>query len=350
MRILIIYPGHAVSTREVSQGYETALRELGHEVSAYNYHDRLAFYDSALDFFEQTNPQFERQPGDVMVLSSEPVAIQAIDFVPDVVLVVCGLSLHKRAYDLLHSLGLPIFLLLTESPYADEVQAELIRHGHITGVLTNDRNSLGPLHELTAVPICYLPHSYDPTRHYPHKVGPEYHSDLYFFGTIWPERKELIQVLEAIQNGHAFNLGGIPPNNEEWTSGLQPNKELIKGYSGTRIALNHHRTVMDNDGDEVSHIPPGAAWSLGPRAYEIAACGAFQICDDSRPELGQVFGDSVPTYRDADSLRELVIYYLDHDDEREQKAADAFIRVQQCSFENRAQHILIPFMEEIKYG
>src|SRR4030065_2583401 len=96
---------------------------------------------------------------------------------------------------------------------------------------------------------------------------------------------------------------------------LVDNAELIKYYCGTKIALNHHRTIVGKDsrGEEL-HIDQ--AYSLGPRAYEIAACGAFQLCDDTRPELQEVFGDSVATYRDGGDLRDKIAYYLSHDDER----------------------------------
>jgi spore maturation protein CgeB len=48
----------------------------------------------------------------------------------------------------------------------------------------------------------------------------------------------------------------------------------------------------------------------------------FQIVDD-RPGVSQWFtvGEHLVTYRDLDHLRELVRYYLDHDDERQRIAA-----------------------------
>jgi spore maturation protein CgeB len=100
----------------------------------------------------------------------------------------------------------------------------------------------------------------------------------------------------------------------------------------------------------VRHIEPDEVYSLGPRAYEIAACGAFQVCDGTRPELGDVFNGHVPIYRDGAELLELVKYYLGHDKEREQKAAAAREAVQGCSFDDRATDIVLPFLKEITHG
>jgi spore maturation protein CgeB len=109
--------------------------------------------------------------------------------------------------------------------------------------------------------------------------------------------------------------------------------------------LNHHRTFVGVDGVEI-HIAPGTAWSIGPRAFEIAACGAFQLCDDTRPELAEVFGDTVATYSSAEDLRNQIGYYLAHDDEREEMAWRSYCRVQGCTFEARAREIVIPVLEE----
>ena len=350
MRILLAYPGHSHSTIDVASGYVSALRQLGHEVSTFDYHNRIAFYDAALTYWAEQNPDFKRGSADALVLASEPIAIEAIDFVPDVVLIVCGLSLHRRAFELLHRLALPMVLLLTESPYADAVQTEVIKKGHITAVLTNDKASVLPLREATGQRVEYLPHSYDPARHYPQQVSDEYRSDVYFFGTWWPERRAMFTRLLGSQDGRRFNLGGVTPISGE-VPALLSNEELARHYAGTKVAINHHRTIRGNDpaGHEL-HISTGDAWSLGPRAFEIAACGAFQLCDGTRPELREVFGDTVAIYRNGRDLVNQVNYFLLHEAERVAMAEAALNCVRPCSFEQRAQNIVIPLLEEVANG
>jgi spore maturation protein CgeB len=42
---------------------------------------------------------------------------------------------------------------------------------------------------------------------------------------------------------------------------------------------------------------------------------------DYRAEVAEIFGDAVPTFTTPAELQDLVLYYLEHDDERQEKAA-----------------------------
>lgn len=349
MRILLCYPGNAFSTVDVAIGYENALKIIGIPMDIYDYNNRLAFYDVALKAWEGKS-DYRMKAGDLQALAGEALAIQALDFVPDAVVVVSGLALHPRAYELLYKLNVPLFLILTECPYIDSEQVNLVKQSFAAGVFVNDRSSVETIGKNANVPTCYLPHSYDPERHYPMLVGPEYGSDVYFYGTMWPERIEMVQPLMAHRNGWNMKINGAEFNGKPLVN--IPNEELIKNYSGTKIAINHHRTIVRVKDRKVEHIPAyGQAWSIGPRAYEIAAAGAFQLCDDTRPELNEVFGESVPTYTDGADLLDKVGYFLAHGTERQELAREAHVRVQSCSFEERAKTILLPFIEEVvKHG
>jgi len=283
---------------------------MGHHVRAFNYHNQLAFYSEAIRHWLKVNPKFELADPDqaVLLLSSEQVAIEAIDTVPDVVLIICGFALHQRAYDLLDSLCLPAALILTESPFLDEEQINIIRQGHIRLVFTNNKESVLALREATGTPVEYLPHSFDPTRHYEHDVNGDYRNDVFFFGTMWPERRRMLYPLKR------------------WARRWRSDWRVSIGGVGQEVHL--------------------AGWSLGPRAYEIAACGAFQLSDE-RPELREIFGDAVATYVDGADLRRKVDYYLTHEGEREEMALEALDLVQSCSFEDRAEQILLPTIKEV---
>ncbi len=350
LRLLIIYPGHSHNTYDVAYGYEWALRAAGHTVRAFNYHTQLAFYDRAIHWWTENNPhhQIENPTEAVLLLASEQSVLEAVEMVPHAVIVVNGFALHRRAYDLIHQLCLPVILLLTESPYLDPEQARIAIQGHASLVLTNDLSSVESL-ATTGVRIEYLPHSYSQRVHYPQQVNGKYTSDLFFFGTMWPERKRLLDPLNAwVRRWHKewnFALGGTPMMTGRNAAGLVDNDELARYYCGTKIALNHHRSIRSVELGRETHIV--GAHSLGPRAFEIAACGAFQLCDDSRPELAEVFGDSVATYHDAADLRRKAAYYLTHDDERQAMAEASYKRVQLCSFEQRAKGIVIPAIQEV---
>lgn len=350
MRILLVYPGPVYSTYDVAAGYERGLREAGHEVYPYQHHGWLRFYDVAIGRYREHDPERALPLDAPHVIAAEHVAIEAVDVVPDVVLTV-SMGLHRRGYDLLARLGLPVALLLTESPYEDGLQAMALAKGHVDLAFTNERTSQARLERETGVPVVYLPHAYDPERHKPRIVGEEYQTSVFFWGTLWPQRAKLIDSLRGIRD---TKLGGIWPyatNEAEATMqafSVIDNKDMPLWYSGADIALNHHRQFCTvDDGGEV-YLERGQAESLGPRAYEIAACGAFQLCDDTRAELGDVFGDSVATYADADDLRVKVEYYLEHDRERQEMAQESRERVRGCTFADRAREIVAPALESIR--
>lgn len=351
MRILLIYPGHSHSTIDVAVGYDQALRSLGHDVRTFNYHLRLGFYLKALEYWAGVNDDFTRRDGDFAVLASESVIIEAVDFVPDIVLIICGIALHRRAFELFDRLCLPKVLLLTESPYSDEDQIQIAKLGKVSATLTNDRASVKRLKKAIGGRVEYLPHSYNPGRHFARgRPDGKYASDVFFFGTMWPERQKLFDVLLKNPNGYKMNIGGVVPIRQGEVKGFMDNAELAWYYAGTKIALNHNRTVKGKGDRKPVHIKRREAWSLGPRAFEIAACQTFQLCDGKRPELKAIFGKTVPTYRSARDLRKKVNYYLKHDDERLQMAVASSERVADCTFKNRASDILVPLMMEVKNG
>lgn len=347
MKILLAHPGNAFSTIDVSTGYENALK-FDHAVDVFDYNQRLLFYDTALDAWEKLTT-YKRSGGDIQAMAGEALVLQALDFVPDAVIVVSGMAYHPRAFDMLYRLDVPLFLMLTECPYIDQEQINLVKASHTRGVFANDLLSVRRIWEGSGVDTCYLPHSYDPTRHHTREVGEEYQSDVYFYGTLWPERVEMLKPLIDHPNGWNVKIGGAKFGSEKMEH--LSNDELALHYCGAKIAINHHRTVIRVKDEVLQHIPSyGSAYSIGPRAYEIAACGAFQLCDDTRPELRDVFGDSVATYTDKIDLLDKIGYYLAHDQERRDMAWAAHDKVKSCSFRNRADEIVIPFIEEVLNG
>jgi spore maturation protein CgeB len=350
VRILITAPGPTYSTFDVFAGYTKALRALGHEVYTFDHHKWLRFYDITLGQWQLLKPELELPMDAARVIAAEHVVIEAVDRVPDAVLIVTAMGMHRRGFELLDRLCLPTAVLLTESPYEDRVQAQVMRKGGIDLAFTNERTSAPRLRAETGIETVYLPHAYDPERHKPRIVDTEYKSDVFFWGTLWPKRKALLEALSGLPR---TKLGGIWPyakDREEADANIDnviANEDMPLWYSGTKIALNHHREFCTVADDAERYLDRGEAESLGPRAYEIAACGAFQLCDDTRAELGDIFGDSVATYADADDLLDKVRYYLEHDRERHAMAQEARRRVQRCTFEARAESIVVPALEQI---
>jgi spore maturation protein CgeB len=306
MRVLIAYPGPTHSTYDVATGYDIALQKLGLVVDRFPYHNYLNFYTKSFEHWADTHDDYEFVMADVTRFASKHLVEAAVRFVPRVVLIVAGGLLHREAHDMIDRLGIPMVLLLTESPYLDEFQVEVMKKGHLAATTTNERRSVEWLRERApGQRVVYLPHSYNPDVHRPMSVNGDRQSDVFFHGTLWPERKELLDSIADLPYG--VLVSGYTIDTENKHKHIVDNAEMAKWYSGAKVCLNHHRRFTNGYDPDITD---DQAESVGPRTYEIAACRAFQLCDDTRAELGDIFGDSVPTYSNPGDLREKIAHYL----------------------------------------
>lgn len=347
-KVLLVYSGHLVSTFDVGRGWERALRLMGHDVRPFNYHDRIQFYNLAGEAWQQATGR-RMEMHHLIRLASEGAIAEAIEYRPDVIIIISGLVLDRVLFTVFNALSLPIALILTESPYSDAAQTVLMPY--CQRVFTNDLSSLGRLQRFNKA-TTYLPHSYDPWLHYPQDVSGEYRHDVFFFGTLYPERKQMLQSVNwrgidaciagthILDNGEVRVVKATRRGLKHW----QPNAELAKHYAGSKISLSWHRTTADYfRGTVIGHD----AYSLGPRAFEIPACGGFMLSDPSRPELTDVYGDTVPTFDSPQALIQQVRYWLAHEDERKGLAAAQRARVMPCSFRERGEAILWPVVSDL---
>jgi spore maturation protein CgeB len=341
-KLLLVGSGSPYSTFDVEQGYLKALRGLGHDVGYYALDKRIVFaegYHEAL-WRRLGKPQEGKPtPGDTLYVAGEEILQRAAYYKVDWVIVVAGRLLHPNVWHALRNVGIKTCLIGTENPYDDPFYAEL---APLVNVLTvNERSSVAPLQAASlATRVAYLRHAYDPERHHPgaEAAGVPAH-DVVFVGSDFPER---VRTLAAVDwSGVDLALYG------NWRAtrsrkvkahvrgGIQANVTTAALYRKAKIGLNLYRSGQGWGRD----TPPVArADSLNPRALELAACGAFQI-SDYRPEVAEVFGDAVPTFRTPGELQELVRYYLAHADERQALAARLPGLVAGQTYESRARQL-----------
>jgi glycosyltransferase involved in cell wall biosynthesis len=184
-------------------------------------------------------------------------------------------------------------------------------------VVANDFYHAIQWRELGAKRVEALPISaVDPDFHRPHDLTDEeraaYTCDVGVVGTFVPNKLygERIAALEALRD---FDLGiwsvhEVPPSLRPFYRGSSLGKTMLKITQAARIVVNTHGDFMRYGGNM--------------RLFEVCGVGAFQITDD-RPGVKDWFtaGEHLVIYRDLDHLRELVAYYLAHDDERQRIAA-----------------------------
>lgn len=104
-----------------------------------------------------------------------------------------------------------------------------------------------------------------------------------------------------------------------WEKTLQPdilkgnfieNNDLYRYYASADIVLNDHRDDMSYYG------------FVSNRIYDVSASGGF-VLTDYLPEIVEVYGDSIATYKDYYDFKEKLEYYLAHPDERKAMAQKA---------------------------
>ena len=337
MRVYVVHPGANFATSDVYTGLVAGLCACGVEIHEGRIDTILNFYDTAvragvatgaMDAAKFTPGLFNKQR-----LASAHITQSILDVWPDLVLVVSGHNYHTRDVQLLRKVGLKVVLLCTESPYF--IDLELILAQIYGTVFTNERACL-PRFRAVTPRAWYLPHAWNEQTHRPGAPDPAKACDAFFVGSWFEERRALLlgdawDGINLVWKGH--DLSDFPDS-------IVPNDEAAVWYRSAAISLNMHRTTTSNGTGQ--HIRPGEAESLNPRAYEIAACGGFQLMDDSRAERLEIFGDTMPTYKagDAADLTKQIRWWRDKPDYRAEWAHAQHQAILPHTWTARAKQIL----------
>lgn len=324
MRILFVWSAAEFSIFDVAHGYRNALHDLGHHVRDYHLYNRMRYHAAALGTAKEgAGKELAEDAGLVSRCATENVVVEALYHEAELVVVASGLSFHPNGLWLLRRAGIPVATIMTESPYDDEKQLEFAAVYPEMAVFTHDAYSAREYGWDLLEP------AYDPTIHTP--TPPDGECDVLFVGTGWEERQRLLEAVDW--TGIDLHLEGfwlgIEPDSllfPFYRGGCVDNKDLPAKYAGAKICLNMHRSSPN-------------AESMNPRAYELAACGAFQL-SDHRARLVELFGGSVPTFEGSRDLEDKIRYYLSHSEDRIEKAELARSRVQGETFEARAKHLI----------
>lgn len=331
LRVSLIWSSADWSLVDVARGYHNALLRAGHDVRKFPLNEWIKFMGGTLDAW-RAEQEPDAHGGDIekhiatLQLAAEKSVIDAVRHDADLVVIISGMGYHPDALYLLHKLGFKVVLICTESPYNDEQQQYLA--DWVDLVTVNDMTSLERIKHPN---LHYLPHAYDPNVHYPREVGPEYLSDVFFVGTGFTERKELFEAvdwtgIDLKLYGYWLTTSDASPLNRYITATTLKNDEAVSWYCGTKVAPNLHRDAK--------------GYSCNPRVFELAACGAHQLVDNRRPEVRELFGDTVcyfnGPYDFEDSIREC----LADPEHRRQRSAGALERVQGHTFDARVEQLL----------
>ena len=244
----------------------------------------------------------------------------------DAVVVVSAIHLTADVIARLRAVGRKVYIVFTESPYdhAHEIAIAAI----VDGGWTHERAMVGAFQAVNPA-IGYLPHGWHPERH---RAGDGDASvpahDVVFVGSGFPERVTFLNAIDWT----GIDLGlygiwegfGLKESVESCIkSGPVDNATAADLYRRAKIGLNLYRRT----------VHPVA--SLNPRAYELAACGAFSI-SEARAESRERFGDLVPTFTTPAEAEALIRRWLSADAERAAVCAALPATVADASWASRA--------------
>ena len=334
MRILLVHPGPAWSTADVWSGLRAALVQAGCAVDDYRLDTHLALASEWLQFgYERArmrNPDVE-QPNyaDLLYHAGQGILAAALRAPVDAVLVVSAQFLHPDWLVLLQRAGVPVGVLLTESPYDDEQQAAILPW--VTHAWTFEPASLPFLREANPR-VSRVSPAYDPRIHHPGPPAPDTpRHDVLLVGTGWPERVRLLEAIDWTGVDLALYGNWDVPDDSPLAPAVHPgpipNDQAADLYRAARINLNVYRAT------------DRPAVALNPRAVELAACGAFTISSD-RQEVRDTFGAYVPCFRTAEELELLIRFWLPLEEQRRAIAARLPQRVTGRTFTAMASEIL----------
>ncbi len=354
MRVLVVSPVPTYATWDVFEGHVQGLRAIeGVEVARMNYSNTWNMFADFKEFMEVTG-RVEYNTVDHTLLAGDRVVMAAIVQEVDLVHFVAPMHISPVTLRVLNKYaGVKTSAFFTECPYDDSWVLKLAEVFDYCFVC--DKTSVIPFKERNPN-THYVGHAYNPEKH--QKNGKEdKDSDVVFIGTNFPSRVTFLEKVDW--DGIDLRLHGLmrlgQSSLQSYVKGKVaiPNDVALDLYRKARIGLQLHRKdgydpiaaqkgKRSRKGGLVGATPLAnlVAHSLGPRSYELAACGVFQVTDVGRPELEEVFGDSVPTYQTPEELGALLRRYLDDPVLREEAAARQHEAVQPYTFERRMRVVV----------
>jgi hypothetical protein len=381
MNVLVVGSPHAASTRDVFMGVLKGLTQQGVGVKSYDVFPLGEFFANFIAWFkaEKITVNMLREIPSPMLLAYQAVFIAAHHYEADMVVFVSPQYLPMDIPRMLKKDGFKVVGIFTECPYEDHIDAAQ-KAEFFTHCFVSDLNSVAywsMFNENTH----YLPHSYDPDKHFPWWDAPEGkkrydirngHQHVTYVGSGFVRRQRYLEAVDW--TGIDLRLYGYwpflmpspeagitlrgPDGNEsdrdEYFGDLVPktasplvpytrasmvdNAFTARIYRGSAIGINIHRTERWNNNADVL-IDPGEAYSMGPRGVELAACGLFQV-SDFRQEIVDVFGGTVPLHDSPESLGRLIRKYLADPAERESLARQQHEAIQGRTFANSMRRVL----------
>lgn len=354
MRILAVSPVPTYATWDVYEGQVQGLRANGAEVTMMNYSNIYNMFGDFREFMEVTG-RVDYDTVKHTLLAGDRIVMAAIIQEVDLVHFCAPMHVNPITLQVLKKYArVKTSAYFTECPYDDEhtiQSAELYDYCFVC-----DPTSV-PEFKKRNPNTWYVGHAYNPEKHF-RNGKEEKNADVLFLGTNFPSRITFLEQVDWTNidlHLHGLMRLGNLSSLIQYVKGTSTvsNEVATKLYKKARIGLQLHRKdgydsrkaqrgQKHRKGGLVGATPIEnlVAHSLGPRSYELAASGVFQVTDAGRPELKEVFGDTVPEYETPAELGALLRQYLDDPVRRDEAADRQHEAVKPYTFKMRTRAIL----------
>jgi spore maturation protein CgeB len=321
------------------------LKLHGCHVISYRLDQRIDFAHKWLHVMwrqkKKVQPEIDKpKTHDVMYHAGVGALEMALRHQVDVVFIVSAMLFHPDVIVMMKRAGLKVVVLFTESPYDEEQELRIA--GMVDGCWTNERVSL-PKFRAVNPNSGYLPHAWHPERHFlsSRQIGDLPAHDVVFVGSGFSERIKWFNAIDwtGIDLGLYGTWKGLGLNAQVKASvrGEQISNEMAASlYRRAKVGLNLYRSSRGWGRNAPSIIH---AESLSPRAYELAACGAFHL-SDHRAEVTEVFGDLVPTFTTPGEAERLIRQWLNDPEGRARVSSQLPACVAEKSWRERSATVI----------
>jgi spore maturation protein CgeB len=201
--------------------------------------------------------------------------------------------------------------------------------------------------------VYHMPLGFSPSLFRFQNVDERYKSDICLAGVLFDRRRRVLEDLYPLKD--QIKLRVITA--KDWAnrvihkegiilhSDVVSPEEMVKYYCGAKIVLCVNRDYSPSYALGSQSTTPG-------RVFQETATRRMVMIDDSRPEIYDYFENKkeIVTFDDknAEDLREKVLYYLSHDEEREAIAHNGYVRTMAENTWKIRIKKLFQFVEESK--
>ena len=203
-------------------------------------------------------------------------------------------------------------LWVTEDPYELHVNLQAI--DLFDKVFTNDSGSVSAYgNKGIHLPLAASKY----IQYHPVQEDDKYLYDLFFAGTAWPNRVELIRKISTLLDGKIKLKLAMPTNQYlpeiknipyplSFYNWRTSNLEFARFANRSRITLGLHRDFSATPGSTSMALTPG------PRVFEVAMAGGFQLIDRSLAEIDRYFisDTEIVTFDSQKECLEKIQYFL----------------------------------------